>query len=62
MAEDAERIVQHPLVTGEPSRNMVEPTTGMVPIAQYSLSKILLVWAAAAIGGDDAAIQVWIAP
>ena len=49
MAEDAERIVQHPLVTGEPSRNILEPTIGMVPIPQYSLSKILLVWAAAAI-------------
>jgi membrane protease YdiL (CAAX protease family) len=49
MSEDAEKLVQEPLVTGEPPRKILEPTTGMAPIPQYSLSKILLVWAAAAI-------------
>ncbi len=49
MSEDAEKLVQEPLVTGEPLRKNLEPTTGMTPIPQYSLSKILLVWAAAAI-------------
>jgi membrane protease YdiL (CAAX protease family) len=49
MSEDAERIVQEPLVTGEPPRNILEPTSGIAPIPQYSLGKILLVWAAAAL-------------
>src|SRR5690242_13726011 len=49
MTEDAERLVQDPLVTGEPSRKILEPTNGMALIPQYNLSKILLVWAAAAI-------------
>jgi membrane protease YdiL (CAAX protease family) len=33
----------------EDAARLVEPTTGIAPIPQYSLSKILLVWAAAAI-------------
>ncbi len=49
MSEDAERIVQEPLVTGEPPRNILESTTGIVSVPQYSLRKILLVWAAAAL-------------
>ena len=36
-------------MTGEPPRTILEPTHGIVPIPQYSLGKILLVWAAAAL-------------
>lgn len=49
MSENAERIGQEPLVTGEPPRNILELTNGSAPIPQYSLGKILLIWAAAAI-------------
>src|SRR6266568_1891780 len=49
MTEHAERNGHDPLVAGEPPRKILEPKNGMATIPQYSLSKILLVWAAAAI-------------
>jgi len=42
-------IMQDPLVAGGPPNTRAEPQPGIAPIPQYSLRKILLVWAAAAV-------------
>lgn len=41
-------IMQEPVVAGEPPKPRTEPQPSVAPIPQYSLRKILLVWAAAA--------------
>lgn len=49
MTKPAEGIRQEPLVAGEPPNSLQEPPSGLAPLPQYSLRKILLVWAAAAL-------------
>jgi uncharacterized protein len=49
MRAQTKRSVQEPLGAGEPPRTIREQTQEMAPIPQYGLSKILLIWAAAAI-------------
>lgn len=49
MIQHAEDSIQEALAAGEPLKPRLEPQQGVAPIPQYSLRKILLVWAAAAI-------------
>src|SRR5579871_3666941 len=49
MTKHAEGIMQQPLTAGEQPKTRTEPQPGLVTIPQYSLRKILLVWAAAAL-------------
>ena len=49
MTKHDEHIGQEPPVAGELPKTLVEPQPGLVTIPQYSLRKILLVWAAAAL-------------
>jgi membrane protease YdiL (CAAX protease family) len=49
MIEHTKRNVQEPLIAGESPENIRQQKNASAPIPQYSLRKILLVWAAAAI-------------
>ncbi len=49
MVQHAEVSIQEPLAAGEPLKTRLAPQQGEVSIPQYSLRKILLIWAAAAI-------------
>lgn len=49
MTKHAEGSIQEPLVAGEPANTRMEPQYDRAAIPQYSLRKILLVWAAAAV-------------
>lgn len=49
MTTYAEGLVQERPIAGQPAGNIVEQKNDLAPIPQYSLRKILVVWAAAAI-------------